>query len=194
MILEIEQPSTLYDKIFIECLKERKIILNNIIDNSLYEIVCMTIRMINLEDDKNSIPVNERKPIEIYVNSYGGSTYDGYAAVNSILTSKTPVHTYCDGYAMSMGLAIFSAGHKRFAYPYTNFMYHEVSTEAVGKNVEIERVTKENKRIQKMYDSLITSHSSIEQKKLDKIKRDSFDWFFDAKEALAMGLVTGLIE
>lgn len=194
MILEVERPSVLFDKIYVECLKERRIILNQEIDPSVIEIVSMTIRMINMEDEKNNVPIDERKPIELYINSPGGSVYDGFAAVNSIISSKTPIHAICEGYAMSMGLAIFVAAHKRFALPYSNFMYHEISAGAFGRNIEIERVNKENKRMQKMYDGLITSRTNIEQKKLDQVKRNSLDWFFDADEALNMGLVHEIIK
>jgi ATP-dependent protease ClpP protease subunit len=113
--------------------------------------------------------------------------------VNEIITSKTPVHGVCSGYAMSMGLAIYAACHKRIAYPYTNFMYHEVSGGAIGRNSEMERATTEGKRIQKMYDNIITSKTKIDQKKLDSVKKKSLDWFFDAEEALQLGLVDEII-
>lgn len=181
--------SNLLDKIYLESLKERKIILNNEIDSSVVEIVVAQIRKFNLEDEKDNIQIEDKKPIELYINSYGGSVYDGFACVNAIVTSKTPVHTICDGYAMSMGLAIFLAGSKRFAMPFSNFMYHEISTAAWGKNNEIERVTQENRRLQKMYDSLVTKNTKLEQKKLDGIKKKNLDWFFDSYEALENGVV-----
>ena len=194
MDLVIEQPTGLFDKIFIEALKERKIYLNQEIDPTVIEIICATVRQINWEDTKKNIAVEERTPIEVYISSPGGSVYDGFAAVNAIITSKTPVHTYCEGYAMSMGLAIFAAGHKRFAYPYTTFMYHEVASGVFGKNIEIERQNKENKRIQTMYDGLLISQTEMKKNQLDKVKKDSLDWFFDAEEALKMGLVHEVIK
>jgi ATP-dependent Clp protease protease subunit len=194
MILEIEKPSMLFDKIFIENLKERKIIYNEEITGSVIEFICSQVAYFNRIDDNDEIPIEKRKPIEIHLNSYGGSVYDGFAAVNSIITSKTPVHTYVSGYVMSMAFGIFIAGHKRFAYPYSNFMYHEISTLSVGKNQEIERVTLENKRLQKMYDRLVTSRTSIDQKRLDKIKKSLVDWFFDAEEALKLGVVHEIIQ
>lgn len=38
-----------------------------------------------------------REPIRLFINSVGGSVCDGLALVDTILTSKTPVHTYCIG-------------------------------------------------------------------------------------------------
>jgi ATP-dependent Clp protease protease subunit len=185
--------TTLYDRIYLEGLKDRHIILNDEIDSSLYETVVMAIKKMNLEDEKANIPMSERKPINLFVNSYGGSVYDGFAIINAILSSKTPVHTHCDGYVMSMGLAIFIAGHFRFCGKYSNFMYHEVSTMSFGKNTEIEEVTKENKRLQKMYDSLVTERTGLKQNQLDRVKRGKKDWFFGSSEAVEYGIVHELV-
>ncbi len=192
MILEIEKPSTIFDKVYIESLKERKIVLNQEIDSTLIEVLCVAIRRFN-EEDKD-IAIEDRKPIELYINSAGGSVYDGYAAVNEIITSKTPITAICSGYCMSMAVVIYASASKRIAMPYTNFMIHEISAGAMGRNIEIERVTKENKRLQKMYDEILTSRTKIEQKKLDSVKKNSLDWFFGADEALTMGLVTEIIK
>jgi ATP-dependent Clp protease protease subunit len=186
-------PMMLFDKIYLENLKERRIILNSEIDDSIFETVTMQVKKFNSEDEKNNISIEDRKPIEIHINSFGGSVYDGFSLVSVITTSKTPVHTYTDGYVMSMGLAIFIAGHKRFCYPFSNFMYHEVSTMAYGKNGDIERVTQENRRIQKMYDGLVIKNTKLEQKKLEGIKKTLRDWYFGAEEALEFQVVHEII-
>lgn len=192
MIFELEKPSILFDKVYIEALKSRRILLNQDIDASVIEYVCMAIRHFNDED--KDIPVEQRKPIELYISSSGGSAYDGFAAVNEIITSKTPVHAVCSGYVMSMGLAIFVAAHKRFGFPYTNFMYHEVAGGASGKNSEIERSAIEGKRIQKMYDGVIVGQTKLDQKKLDSVRKKSLDWFFGSDEALEMGFIHEIIK
>lgn len=184
--------TSLLDRIYLENLKERRIILNEDIMPSVMDTVAMQIKRFNFEDEGK--PIEERKPIELHINSYGGSVYDGFGIVNAIVTSKTPVHAYCDGYAMSMGLAIFAAAHKRFAAPYSTFMYHEISTMVYGKNEEIERVTVENKRLQKMYDSLILKNSNLTQKQLDSKRKQLKDWYFGAEDAKSFGLVHEILE
>lgn len=193
MYLEIDtQTFSLYDQIYLEGLKDRRIIFTDDVTQDAITLITTQIKRFNLEDKDR--PVSDRKPIEIHVNSFGGSAYDGFSVVNAIVTSKTPVHTYCDGYVMSMGLAIFTAGHKRFAYPYTTFMYHEVSSGIMGKNEEIERVAAENKRIQKMYDSLIEKNSNLTMKVLQSKRKGTKDWYFGAEEALEYGIVTDIIQ
>ncbi|MEB5480806.1 ATP-dependent Clp protease proteolytic subunit [Shouchella clausii] len=181
----------LYDRIYLENLQDRNIILNEEIDSGLYEKVVMQIKRFNKEDEGKEI--SDRAPIKIFINSYGGIVYDGFAAVNAIVASKTPIYTYCDGYAMSMGLAIFVAGHKRYAYPFSNFMYHEISGIAIGKTTEVEHQQMENKRLQAMYDSLLLEKTNITKAKLTRVKKNKLDWFFDSKEALEMGLIHQII-
>ena len=65
-------------------------------------------------DEKQSWTIcnYERPPIKLVINSYGGSVDDMFGLIDVILTSKTPIYTYCTGYAMSAGAMIFLAGHK----------------------------------------------------------------------------------
>jgi hypothetical protein len=49
MILEIEKPSTIFDKVYIESLKDRKIVLNQEIDCTVIEVLCIAIRRFNEE-------------------------------------------------------------------------------------------------------------------------------------------------
>lgn len=183
--------NSIWDKFYYEDVKDRNLMLNADIDETAIELINAHIRRFNSQD--RNIPVEDRKPIKIFINSYGGSVYDGFGAVGAIVTSKTPVYTYVEGHCMSMGFAIFMAGHKRFALPYSTFMYHEVSTGVRGKNQEIERVAIENKRIQKMYDDLITKDTKVKQSTLTTKRKNMSDWYFGAEEALELGVCHEII-
>ena len=176
-----------------ELLEDRRIYLTSDIGSDTIEYVNTLIEKFNYEDEKNGISAEEAKPIRLYINSYGGSIYDGLSIVNTILTSKTKVIGICTGYAMSMGLGIYVACHERWAMPYTNFMYHELSSSASGRAEEIKRATQEYERLQKMYDNILTSRTSLSQKKLNSVKKSANDWFFDAYEAKKYGLVHKII-
>ena len=77
--------------------------------------VAYDISQINQEDEEkdNKEKDFKRKPIKVYFNSFGGSVYDMWLLVDTILGSKTPVYTYCTGYAMSAAFIIFLSGHKK---------------------------------------------------------------------------------
>ena len=176
-----------------ELLEDRRIYLTSDIGSDTIEYVNTLIEKFNYEDEKNGINPEEAKPIRLYINSYGGSIYDGLSIVNTILTSKTKVIGICSGYVMSMGLGIYVACHERWAMPYTNFMYHELSSSASGRAEEIKRATQEYERLQKMYDHILTSRTSLSQKKLNSVKKSANDWFFDVYEAKKYNVVHKII-
>jgi ATP-dependent Clp endopeptidase proteolytic subunit ClpP len=65
-----------------------------------------------------------KKRIQVWINSPGGSVMDGYAIYSAILKSNTPVDTYCNGMAASIAGVIFQAGRKRYMADYGVLMYH----------------------------------------------------------------------
>ncbi len=90
--------------------------------------IAYDISQLNYEDDEKEEKEKnyKRDPIRIYFNSFGGSVYDMWLLVDTILASKTPVYTYCTGYAMSAAFMIFIAGHKRYMSPHATLMYHQI--------------------------------------------------------------------
>jgi len=175
----------------------RSIVLSNDIDNETIEEVIQFILDVNEYDDgQESVTKDyERNPIKLVVNSFGGGIYDGFALVGIIETSITPVHTYCYGYAMSMGLPIFASGHKRFASKYATFMYHEALTNypQYDKMSIIKDDLDECNRIMKQYDVCLLLKSSIPQKQLDEVKKSRRDWYFTAEESLTYGITDEII-
>ena len=90
------------------------------------------IRYWNLIDDKNNIPVEERQPIKLYIDSNGGDLVQTFIMIDSIRLSKTPVWTIGMGAVYSGGFFTFISGHRRIAYPSSSYLYHEGSTGTFG--------------------------------------------------------------
>ncbi len=175
----------------------RSIVLSNDIDNESVEEVIQFILDANEYDDEQESAIKEfeRKPIKLVVNSFGGVIYDGFALVSVIKTSKTPIHTYCYGYAMSMGLPIFAAGWNRIASKYATFMYHEAlnSYPQFDKLSIIKDDLDECNRIMKQYDTILLLKSSVSQKQLDDVKKSRRDWYITADEAIKLMMVDEII-
>ena len=114
---------------------ERILFLSDDIDNeSVGSITWNILRLIKSDDEKDKKEKDyRREPIKLYINSYGGSVYDMWGLIDIILNSKTPIYTYCTGYAMSAAFKIFLAGHKRYCYKHSTFMYHQMSCWRSGK-------------------------------------------------------------
>lgn len=110
-------------------LNERILYLDFDINDALVDYSRRIIRW-NRQD--RDIPVEERKPIKLLINSYGGSLDSCLHFIDTLLLSKTPVYTYNVGVAMSAGFYIMLAGSKRFAYPNAQFLIHSGSGGAAG--------------------------------------------------------------
>jgi ATP-dependent Clp protease protease subunit len=180
-LLEEEKPNSLLEKVEKELFNDRIIYLNE--DISAYTIsnIVPLIDKINKIDEGKEIA--DRSPLHLYVTSYGGSAYDGWEIVDAIENSKTPVYTYVRGYAMSMGLPIFLAGHKRFLGKRASLLYHELRGGAHGTRQEVKRLDKEYDRLQKLYDDYVISKTTLTQELLDELQEKITDWYIGLEDA-----------
>lgn len=174
---------------------KRDFILNGNVTESYVESIVNGILAVNRHDDKKQKedPNYVREPIHLVVSSFGGSAYDGFGLTAVMDSSETPVYTYCYSKAMSAGLVIFSAGHKRFAHPLARFMYHEVATGLHGKLTQLKDDMDEIQSLQDTYDGYLLSVSNLPKHIMDEKNKCRSDWYFSATEAFHYGLVDELI-
>ena len=170
--------------------------LSDDIDNESIGTICFgLLSLIQSDDNRESKEKDfKREPIKIYIQSFGGSVYDMWALIDIILNSKTPIYTYCTGYAMSAGFKIFLAGHKRFCSKHSTFLYHQLSSITKGKYQDIVEETDELTRIQEEIEEYVCERTKIPASKLKEIKIKKLNWYFNYKEALKLGVATDLIE
>ena len=116
-------------------IEKRLYFLSDDVDNSSIGQLTWSILYQIAEDDEKDKKEKDykREPIKLYINSYGGAVYDMWGLIDVIQNSKTPVYTYCTGYAMSAAFKIFLAGHKRYCYKHSTFMYHQMHYYSSGK-------------------------------------------------------------
>ena len=169
----------------------RNLALSGEISEESAQNIIQHINDIN-EDDFGK---EERLPIQLKINSIGGSMYDGFAIIGAIESSETPVYTYGYGAIMSMALPILVSGVKRFAHPLTTFMYHEcLDTFGHYEKVSILKENlEETERVMEMYDDHILSKTSFTKKQLDKVKKGKFDWYFDINEAIKYKVIDQIL-
>jgi ATP-dependent Clp protease protease subunit len=72
---------------------------------------------------------NPTKPINMYINSPGGSVTAGMGIYDTMQYIQSPVSTVCIGQACSMGSLLLCAGEPghRHALPYARVMIHQPS-------------------------------------------------------------------
>jgi len=133
------------------------------------------------------------KPINMYIDSYGGAVYQCFGLLGVMDKSETPIHTIVTGAAMSCGFMILISGHKRFGYEHSTPLYHQVSTGFHGKVQDMEESLAETKRLQKKIEEFTLQRTNIPKKKLQQVLKNKIDWYMSAEEALGLGVIDGII-
>ena len=165
--------------------KNRELYLNDV-TREVADAFNTYIRIWNKLDAENRLPVDERDPIKIYINSDGGELAAAFSIIDTIKMSKTPVWTINTGCAYSCGLEIFIVGHYRIAYPFSSFLFHEGYTGFGGDANKFKNYSHFYERLLEMSKQNILDHSSLTEEEYEKVKKD--DWWFLAQDAYDLGM------
>lgn len=161
------------------------------IDDDVATAFTQIIRFFNQQDA--GIPVEERTPIKIYINSYGGSLTGALTIADAIVMSKTPVYTINIGCAYSGGMLVFIVGDKRYACPSASFLFHEGSTESNHMDAGKFRNFADyyEKLIGKMKDYFLKYTKMTEEFYKEKYRDDL--WLF-VEDAIELGVMDEVLE
>lgn len=168
-----------YD-IYSRLLEDRIIFLGEDVNEHTANVVVAQLLHLANEDPKADI--------QLYINSPGGSVYDGLAIFDTIQYIKPDVQTVGIGLQASMGAFLLSSGTKgkRFLLPNSRVMIHQPSSGTQGKVSDQEISLRESIRIKKLLNEIMAKNTG---QKLAKIEKDADrDYWMDAKEAVAYGL------
>ncbi len=168
-----------YD-IYSRLLEDRIIFLGEEVNEHTANVVVAQLLHLANEDPEADI--------SLYINSPGGSVYDGLAIYDTMQFIKPDVATYGIGLQASMGAFLLSSGAKgkRFLLPHSRVMIHQPSSGTQGKVTDQEISLRESVRIKKLLHEILAKNTS---QKLAKIDKDADrDYWLDAKEAVAYGL------
>lgn len=157
--------------------------------------IAYDISEINLEDDEKDDKEKDykRKPIKIYFNSFGGSVYDMWLLVDTIMGSKTPVYTYCTGYAMSAAFIIFLSGHKRYMSPHATLMYHQIYCWRSGKYQDLVDDREQTDHLNEMIENYVVERTALTGEDLINIREKKKDTYFSAQEAKELQIIDEII-
>lgn len=130
------------------------------------------------------------EPVDIYINSLGGSVNAGLVIYDLIQSAPFEVNLYCFGMAASMGAIILTGGKKghRFILPHSKVMIHEPLIEGGmgGSATSIKKTSDSILETKDILNNILVKHTS---KTLDEINEaTSFDNYMNAEEAIKFGL------
>lgn len=133
------------------------------------------------------------EPIDIYINSPGGSVNAGLVIYDVIqaCSEKIEINLYCIGMAASMGAVILAGGKKghRFILPHSKVMIHEplISGGMGGSATSIKKTADSILETKAITNGILAKHTGKSIEEIDEAT--SFDNFMNASEAIEFGLV-----
>jgi ATP-dependent Clp protease protease subunit len=172
--------------IYSRLLNERIIFLGEDVNEHTANIV--VAQLLHLAYDDST------KDIKLYINSPGGSVYDGMAIYDTIQYIKPDVMTIGIGLQASMGAFLLSSGTKgkRFALPSSRIMIHQPSSGTQGKVTDMEITLRETILLKQQLNQILAKNTG---QKLSKIEKDvDRDFWMSAKEAAEYGIIDGVID
>ena len=166
---------------------ERIIFLSQDVDDNIANQIVAIMLYLDSEDPT--------KPIQLYVNSPGGSVTAGMAIYDTMQHIKSEVITICVGLAASMGAFLLAAGSKgkRVALPHSRIMIHQpLGGTGRQQATDIEIEAREIIRMRLQLNRMLAERTG---QPLEKIERDTDrDYFMSAAEAKEYGLIDRVIE
>lgn len=182
------------ENVFIDTSK-RIFYIHDDIDQDSMSMVCYNLLHLLYEDNEKEEEEKKykREPIKLFINSFGGSTYDMWALVDIILNSKTPIHTYSTSHADSCGFLIFIAGHKRFITKHTKMCCHQFSCGMEGTYQDMKGIMANFDRLWMDLVEYICSQTKISKERLDEIKEKKIDWYIYSEDAIVLGVATNMV-
>jgi len=153
----------------------------------------LTQALIYLNEVNRLLPEDkEKKPVEFYINTYGGSADDMFALYDVMQTvmEETEIHTIGVGKVMSAGTLLLAAGTKgkRKIGKNCRIMIHNVSSGNFGILPNLANELEAIQRLQEDYIAAMVENTKFTRKKLEKLLNEKVNIYLDAEEAIKYGL------
>jgi ATP-dependent Clp protease protease subunit len=184
-ILEERQLNVTQMDVFSRLFMERILFLGGEVTSDVANILVCQLLYLEMIDSS--------APITMYINSPGGSVYDGLAIYDTMQYVSCPITTICTGMAASMASILLCAGAKgnRYALPHSRVMIHQPMGGVHGQASDIEITAKEILKLKDELFQIIADHSG---KTLEEVRQDGDrDHWLTAQEALEYGMIDEIV-
>ncbi len=186
VVEETNRGERAYD-IYSRLLKERIVFLGDQVTPETANLVVAQLIFLANEDPK--------KDIKFYINSPGGSVYDGLAIIDTMNYIAPDVQTIGIGLQASMGAMLLSCGTKgkRFILPNARVMIHQPSYGAGQAKVTDQEIElREGLYLKKTLAEILAKQTG---QKLEQVEKDmDRDYWMSAEEAKKYGIVDEIIK
>lgn len=185
MILEERQMNVTSIDIYSRMLMDRILFLNTNVEPTMANILTAQLLWLDQQSDK---------PINMYINSPGGSVIDGLQLIDTMNFINAPISTTCLGMAASMGAVILSCGEKgkRFVLPHSRVMIHQASGGFNGKSEDVKTSYEQLLRCQKDIYEILSKNIGLDYKEIETLCSNTDKWFI-GQEAIDLGIVDKIV-
>ena len=162
-------------------LKERIIFLGTPINDQVANLMVAQLLFLNHEDS--------HKPIQMFINSPGGSINAGLAIYDTMHFINAPISTVAVGLAASFGTILLTAGTKgmRYALPNATIHLHQPLGGAQGQASDMEIQVKEIVRMRELINSILKRHTKMDDATINQ--STDRDFYMTPERAVELGVI-----
>ncbi len=167
-------------------LKARTIIVSETVTDKLFRRVATMVTLLE-QDDPDA-------PIDVLVNSPGGSADSGFAIYDLFRFSRCPIRTIANGIVASSAVLIYLGADddQRFSLEHSRFLLHQPSTATRGQASDIDITAREIMKLRERYNTIVERHTGRSR---DDVTNDALrDFWLSAQEAQEYGLVKRVVQ
>jgi len=148
------------------------------------------------EDDEPEI-IETIEPIELILNTPGGSADDMFAIYDTMreIQKEVPVHTKGIGKVMSAGVPLLAAGtkgHRRIGEN-CRVMLHSVIGGHIGPMHQLDNEMEEIRNIQTQYINILARETNMDERYLRNLMKKKVNVYLSAQEAVDLGIADEII-
>ena len=167
--------------IYSRLLRERIIFLGEPVTSESANRIVAQLLFLEAEDPE--------KDIYLYINSPGGSVYDGFRIFDTMQHVKPDIHTVCVGLAASMGAFLLCAGTKgkRSSLLHSRIMIHQPLGGARGQASDIRIQADEILYLKERLNNELSLRTG---QPIERIMEDTDrDFYMSPEEAIEYGII-----
>ncbi|QYJ03453.1 ATP-dependent Clp protease proteolytic subunit [Nocardioides panacisoli] len=171
--------------VYSRLLEERIVYLGTEIDDGVAN--ALIAQILHLEAESPDVPIN------LYLNSPGGSVTATFALYDTMQFCRVPVATTCVGQAFSSTALLLAAGEpgQRSVLPHARVLLHQPSGQGRGAIPDLILAADEILRVREEMEQALSTHTGQD---VATLRRDTDrDRIFRAEEAIAYGLADRVI-
>ena len=166
-------------------LKERIIFLGTPINDQVANLMVAQLLFLNHEDS--------HKPIQMFINSPGGSINAGLAIYDTMHFIDAPISTVAVGLAASFGTILLTAGTPgmRYALPNATIHLHQPLGGAQGQASDMEIAVKEIVRMRELLNLILKKHTKMSEEQITQ--STDRDFYMTPERAVELGVIDGVM-